>query len=60
MKPGDEGLTPQAALARLLESKREQRRKLAALPFAEKFRMVVEMRRLSDAVPRLSKKADDR
>lgn len=47
-------------MLRIAESKRKQRRKLAALPFAEKFRMVVEMRRLSDAVPRLSKKADDR
>jgi hypothetical protein len=47
-----EGLTPQAALERLLQSKREQRRQLAALPFAEKFRIVVQMQRLSESIKR--------
>jgi hypothetical protein len=47
-----EGLTPQAALTRLLESKLQQRRQLAALPFAEKFRIVVQMQRLSESIKR--------
>jgi hypothetical protein len=58
VKRGDEGLTPEAAMLRIAQSKLEQRRRLAALPFAEKFRMVVEMRRLTEAIPRLGKKTD--
>jgi hypothetical protein len=42
-------LTPQAAVDRIAESKRASRRKLAQLPFEEKFRMVLEMRRMSKA-----------
>jgi hypothetical protein len=48
-KPKSEGLTPHEAVERIGASKLEQRRKLAALPFEEKFRIVVEMRRISDA-----------
>jgi hypothetical protein len=47
-----EGLTPQAALDRLLGSKQDQRRRLASLPFAEKFRLVAEMRALGDEAVR--------
>src|SRR3954471_24537961 len=48
-KGASKALTPQAALDRIVESKRAIRRKLAQLPFEEKFRMVLEMRRLSQA-----------
>ena len=48
-KPENEGLTPPEAVKRIGAAKLEQRRKLAALPFEEKFRIVVEMRRVSDA-----------
>jgi hypothetical protein len=48
-KRAGEALTPQAAVDRIAESKRAARRKLAQLPFEEKFRMVVEMRRMSEA-----------
>lgn len=48
-KGASKALTPQAALDRIVESKRAIRRKLAQLPFEEKFRMVLEMRRLSEA-----------
>jgi hypothetical protein len=58
LKPADEGLTAQAALSRLLESKRVQRQKLAALPFAEKFRLVAEMREMTLAIKR-AKPADE-
>jgi hypothetical protein len=51
--PGtNEGLTPQEAFERLMKSKLERRRELAALPFAEKFRIVVQMQRLSESVKR--------
>lgn len=44
----DEALTPRAALDRILADKREQRLKLARLPFEEKFKLVVEMCRMTD------------
>jgi hypothetical protein len=48
----NDGLTPQAVLERISKAKLEQRRKLATLPFEEKFRLVADMRRLSDEAVR--------
>lgn len=51
-RPGNDGVTVEQALERILASKQRERRRLAALPFEEKFRMVASMRKISDAATR--------
>jgi hypothetical protein len=49
---GNDGVTVEQALERILASKERERRRLAELPFEEKFRMVASMRKISDAATR--------
>jgi len=49
-KRAAEALTPQAAVDRIAASKLARRRELARLPFAEKFRIVVELYRIAGQV----------
>ena len=44
----EHGLTVSETVARILEAKARQRQRLADLPFAEKFKLVVEMHQLSE------------
>jgi hypothetical protein len=50
--PGNEGLNVEQTFKRLLASKAKERRRLASLPFEEKFRIVASMRQMSDSALR--------
>lgn len=52
MKPADDALSPQAAVDRIMAARQDYRRKLAKLSFQDKFRMVAEMRGMTDGALR--------